>query len=167
MSGSGISWAICKFAHRSRQITMPAPPTTQFFTGRMPFLPLNQQRQSTERQSWILHYYGTNAMCDKIGSFIHCHRFIGFRGQPHYCYRPFCQQPGFDLPRHTWSLMNRFWTGQGPCRANLHKWGVDRSPSCDCGQRQTMSHIVDTCPLTKLELGLNLLHEAESYGWNL
>jgi len=26
---------------------MPAP-TTQFFTGRMPFLPPNQQRQSTE-----------------------------------------------------------------------------------------------------------------------
>jgi len=27
----------------------------------------------------------------------------------------------FDLPRHTWSLMNCFWTGQGPCCANLHK----------------------------------------------
>jgi len=28
---------------------MPAPhPTAQFFTGRMPFLPPNQQRQSTE-----------------------------------------------------------------------------------------------------------------------
>ena len=47
MSGSGISWAICKSAPRSRQITMPAPPT-QFSTGRMPLLPPNQQRQSTE-----------------------------------------------------------------------------------------------------------------------
>ena len=47
MSGSGTSWAICKSAPRSRQITTPAP-TTQFFTGRMPFLPPNQQRQSTE-----------------------------------------------------------------------------------------------------------------------
>jgi len=47
LSGSGISWAICKSAPRSRQITMPAP-NTQFFTGRMPFLPPNQQRQSTE-----------------------------------------------------------------------------------------------------------------------
>jgi len=37
---------------------------------------------------------------------------------------PTVQQPGFDLPRHTWSLMNRFRTGQGPCRANLHKWGL-------------------------------------------
>ena len=53
MSGSGISWAICKSAPRSRQITMSATqprqhPTTQFFTGRMPFLRPNQQHQSTE-----------------------------------------------------------------------------------------------------------------------
>jgi len=46
VSGSGISWAICKSAPRSRQITMHL--TTQFFTGQMPFLPPNQQHQSTE-----------------------------------------------------------------------------------------------------------------------
>ena len=47
VSGSGISWAICKSTHRSRIITTPAPHHS-FFTGRMPFLPPNQQRQSTE-----------------------------------------------------------------------------------------------------------------------
>ena len=47
VSGSGISWVICKSAARSRQITTPAPHHS-FFTGRMPFLPPNQQRQSTE-----------------------------------------------------------------------------------------------------------------------
>ena len=47
VSGSGISWAICKSAPRSRQITMPAPHQS-VFTGRMPFLPPNQQPQSTE-----------------------------------------------------------------------------------------------------------------------
>jgi len=47
VSGSGISWAIRKSAPRSRQITTPAP-TTLFFTDWMPFLPTNQQRQSTE-----------------------------------------------------------------------------------------------------------------------
>ena len=57
--------------------------------------------------------------------------------------------------------MNRFRTGQGPCRANLHKRGLAQSPSCDCGQRQTMNHIVNTCPLTKFVGGLNLLHEAD------
>ena len=47
VSSSGISWVICKSAPRSRQKTMPAP-TTQFFTGWMPFLLPNQQHQSTE-----------------------------------------------------------------------------------------------------------------------
>jgi len=70
-------------------------------------------------------------------------------------------RPGFDLPRHTWFLVNRLPTGQGTCRANLHKWGLARSASCDCGQRQTMNHIVDTCPLTKFEGGLKLLHQAD------
>ena len=35
-------------APRSRQITMPVPHYSSFFTGRMPFLSPNQQRQSTE-----------------------------------------------------------------------------------------------------------------------
>ena len=47
MSGSGIKWAICKSAPRSRQRTMPAPHHS-CFTGRKPFLPPSQQRQSTE-----------------------------------------------------------------------------------------------------------------------
>ena len=47
VNGSGISWAICKSASRSRQITTPAPHHS-VFTGRMSFLPPNQQRQSTE-----------------------------------------------------------------------------------------------------------------------
>jgi len=52
VSGSGISWAICKSAPHSRQPCQH--PTTQFFTGRMPFLLPNQQRQSTEgmKGSW-------------------------------------------------------------------------------------------------------------------
>ena len=47
VSGSGISWAICKSAPCSRQITTPAPHHS-VFTGQMPFLPPNQQRQSTD-----------------------------------------------------------------------------------------------------------------------
>ena len=47
VSGSGISWAICKSAPCSRQTTTPAPHHS-VFTGRMPFLPPNQQRQSPE-----------------------------------------------------------------------------------------------------------------------
>ena len=76
-----------------------------------------------------------------------------------YSFRLFSE--GFDLPLHTWSVMNRFRTGQGSCRADLRKWGLAQSPSCDCGQRLTMNHIVDMCPLTKFEGGLNLLHKAD------
>ena len=42
VSGSGISWVICKSALRSRQITTPTPHHSSFFTGRMPFLLQNK-----------------------------------------------------------------------------------------------------------------------------
>jgi len=48
VSGSSISWTICKSAPRPRQITMPASHQSSFFAGRMPFLLPNQQHQSTE-----------------------------------------------------------------------------------------------------------------------
>ena len=51
---SGISWAICKCASRSTQITTPASHHS-VFTGQMPFLPPNQQRQSTEGDYCDLH----------------------------------------------------------------------------------------------------------------
>jgi len=43
---------------------------------------------------------------------------------------PTIRQPGFHLPHHTYSLMNRFRTNQGPCHANLHKCGLALSPFC-------------------------------------
>ena len=48
VSGSGISWAVCKSAPHSRRITMPAPHHS-VFTGLMPFLPPNQQRTGTSK----------------------------------------------------------------------------------------------------------------------
>ena len=45
VSGSGIYWAICKVC-TSSQTTMPTSHHS-LLTGRMPFLPPNQQRQST------------------------------------------------------------------------------------------------------------------------
>ena len=47
VSGSGISWAICKSAPGSKQIITPAPDHS-VFTGPMTFLLPIQQRQSTE-----------------------------------------------------------------------------------------------------------------------
>ena len=49
VSGSGTSWAICKSAICSRQITTPAPHHS-FFTGWMPFLLSNQQHHTVRQQ---------------------------------------------------------------------------------------------------------------------
>ena len=75
---------------------------------------------------------------------------VGFCAQPHYCYRPSIQQPGLNVPHRIWSLLNRIRTGQGPCHANLHKSGLAQSPSCDCGQRQIVNHVVDNVPVNKI-----------------
>jgi len=47
VSGSGISWAICVCTSLQTDNHASTPPLS-LFTGRMPFLPPNQQRQSTE-----------------------------------------------------------------------------------------------------------------------
>ena len=47
VSGSDISWAVCTLLQTDNHASTP-PATTQFFTGRMPFLPPNQQHHSTE-----------------------------------------------------------------------------------------------------------------------
>ncbi len=67
---------------------------------------------------------------------------------------PAIQLPGFDLPRRQWSMLNRFRTDQGHCRACHKRWGLSNSDLCDCGEVQTMSHIVNPCPLTKFDGGL-------------
>ena len=74
---------------------------------------------------------------------------------------PAIRQPGFDLPRRQWCLLNRFRTAQGKCRACLKRWGQATSDLCDCGEIQTMSHIVNACPLTRFDGGLQALHEAD------
>jgi len=62
VSGSGISWAMCKSAPHSRQITMPAPQHS-VFTGQMPFPLPNQQRQSTEGQGHFQNNALIKAQC--------------------------------------------------------------------------------------------------------
>ena len=59
------------------------------------------------------------------------------------------------------SLLNRFQTGQGHCNECRKKWGFTDNELCDCGETQTMSHIINSCPLTKFDGGLLRLHEAD------
>ena len=81
-----------------------------------------------------------------IPSFIHQNS----PGQPHYYYRPCYPTARLRSPSSYVVSDEPFPERSRPCRANLHKWGLAESPSCDCGQRQTMNHIVDTCPLTHI-----------------
>jgi len=68
--------------------------------------------------------------------------------------------PGADLPRREWCILNRFRSGAGRCAASLHQCGYTDNPLCVCGATQTMSHIVDSCPVYKFEGGLTSLHTA-------
>jgi len=52
--------------------------------------------------------------------------------------------------RQQWSLLNRF-----------HMEQLTDTDLCPCGKTQTMSHIVESCPLTKLNGGLSRLHSAD------
>jgi len=59
---------------------------------------------------------------------------------------PIIWQPGFDLPRQQWSLLNCFRMEQGYCGGCRRKWRLTDTDLCPCGETQTMSHIVESCP---------------------
>jgi len=56
---------------------------------------------------------------------------------------------------------NHFCKSWCSCHANMHKWGLAKSSICDCGQQQTMNHIIDTRSWTKFEGRLPVFREAE------
>jgi len=58
-------------------------------------------------------------------------------------------------------LLNHFRTEQGHCGACRRKWQLTDIDLCPCGETQTMSHIVESCPLTKLNGDLSRLHSAD------
>ena len=74
---------------------------------------------------------------------------------------PTIRPSGFYLHRRQWSLLNRFRTGQGHCNACHKKWSFTDNELCDCGEIQTVSHIVNSCPLTKFDGGQLRLQEAD------
>ena len=48
----------------------------------------------------------------------------------HLVYDPTIWQPGFDLSRQQWSLLNRFRTEQGHCGACRRKWQLTDTDLC-------------------------------------
>ena len=79
---------------------------------------------------------------------------------------PTIQLPGMDLPHGQWSLLNRFRLDAGPCHSSMHEWGYIASPLCDCGEQQTMRHIVNECPLTCFDGGISELRQAHDAAFN-
>lgn len=65
---------------------------------------------------------------------------------------------GMDLPRRTWIRVNRFRTGQGCCAFLLHRWNFVQSNTCECGQVQTMEHILQHCNIHRFSGDINELH---------
>jgi len=63
--------------------------------------------------------------------------------------------------RQQWSLLNLFRTEQGHCGAYRRKWRIADTDLCPCCETQIMSHVVESCPLTKLNGGLSRLHSAD------
>jgi len=51
-----------------------------------------------------------------------------------------------NLPQQQWSLLNRFCMEQGHCSACRRRWRLTDTYLCPCGETQTISHIVKSCP---------------------
>ena len=65
VSGSGITWAMCKSALCSRQTPMPVPDHS-VFTGWTTFLLPNQQHQSTDSNTYLWSYSKYPKMCGTL-----------------------------------------------------------------------------------------------------
>ena len=76
-----------------------------------------------------------------------------------------CHNPatGFRPPSATVvsAEKNHFCMEQGHCGARRRKWRLTDTDLCPCGETQTMSHIVESCLVTKLDGGLSRLHSAD------
>jgi len=86
---------------------------------------------------------------------------VGSGGQAFPSGRPHNSAAIIDIPRQQRSLLNRFRTSQDHCGACKKKWNQAATDLCPCGEKQTMFHIVDSGPLSKLIGGLSQLHSAD------
>jgi len=75
----------------------------------------------------------------------------------HVACDPTIRQPGFDLLWQQWSLLNRFRTVQVHYSACRRKCRLTDTDLCPCDETLTMSHIVASRPLTRLNGGLSRL----------
>jgi len=70
----------------------------------------------------------------------------------------------FSLPRQQCSLLKHLWTAHGHCGTCKKLWNRAATDLCPCGEKQTMSHVVESCPLTKLN-GVLAYRQLHSVAW--
>jgi len=121
VSGSGISWAICKSASSSREITMPAPHHSVFYRPDARSLLHNQQRLSTEgKTTTSIHKsrkYSTAVVCDKpVVSGQTCKRWF------HRLMRQkrWCLAPGTARIQHQF-IINSSSSSNGPTDRSINQ----------------------------------------------
>lgn len=68
---------------------------------------------------------------------------------------PTVEVKGTELPRQVWTRLNRIRTGHGCCAYTMHKWDVVESPLCECGDPQTMEHLVSVCSIHRFAGDIN------------
>ena len=54
--------------------------------------------------------------------------------------------PGKNLQWTTWMSLNKFCTGYGIAADLMHNWGYSENRVCECGDTQTMTHLL-SCSL--------------------
>ena len=112
VSGSGISWAICKSAPRSRQITMPAPHHSVFLQAGCPFCrPTNSVKALMARHNIHIEYKAVKQFATCLTAMA---THMPYRITQHYL--PFGRGdiPACNLSR----ARNQFRTSEG-CKTEL------------------------------------------------
>ncbi|XP_025407513.1 uncharacterized protein LOC112681475 [Sipha flava] len=99
--------------------------------------------------------------CDSMEDMWKQHWEKGNAKNRHLISDPTQRVPGFDGPRALWTNLNRIRTEQGNCNYLLHKWKLKNSSLCDCGQIQSIKHIVEECPQTRYKGGIEGLHKGD------
>ena len=131
------------------------------------------------RQAWLTTSsrmtVGQLIMTSQICQRINCHpdsRYVEWYSQLtsaiksgsrlHWSILTKWKTPGFELPRQQWSLLIHFHSAQRHCGICMKNWQQTDTDLCPCEQTQTMSQIVDCCPLTKLNGSLLWLYCADN-----
>ena len=95
VSGSGISWAVCKSAPRSRQISTPAPPPLRFLQAGCPSCRPTNSVKALKANVWLVRVqsastgwrqrHGTLQRQQHEQLVTNAHQMSCFRGSPEHC----------------------------------------------------------------------------------